>query len=95
MAHNGNESLQLHIAIQLIDGLLFPVARWPDVYKKALRIRNTLADWAVDRRVPTAKEWQFIMEDVKTIRDWLQDRTAEAQDLIDSTEPRKNEEKEG
>lgn len=87
MVHDGNESLQLHIAIQLIDGLLLLVVRWPDVHRKALRVRNALHDWMLEKRTPTGKEWQFVMEDTKTIQDWLQDKAKEMQDFIDSPEP--------
>ncbi len=94
MVHDGNESLQLHIAIELIDGLLFLVARWPDIHRKALNVSNTLSDWTKDQRTPTPKEWSSLMDDTTIIRDWFQARAEETQDFIDSKKPTEPEEEE-
>jgi len=87
MQINGASHMLVETAIILIDGLLFPVAHWPDIHRKALSVRNRLADWSDEKTTPTAHEWAEVMEDTIAIRDWLQERAQEAQTIIDNETP--------
>lgn len=84
---NGAAHMLVETALVLIDGLLFPVAHWPDIHKRALSVRDKLSEWSDNKTAPTVHEWSAVMEDAIAIRDWLQTRAKEAQIIMDKETP--------